>query len=160
MGSGAQSGAVGSVADVLGAVRALAEGIDRYRHAVGGQLNLGMPEIITLAQLLYAEPLRTSAVGERTGLTPGSVTALLDRLETRGYISRVRPPDNRRVVLIALTEAGRDLARGIYTPLEPLLQKVASEPDAPDPARLVHCLGRIAEVLNDLAAATATRHSG
>jgi hypothetical protein len=47
----------------------------------------------------------------------------------------------------------------MYCPLEPLLQKVASEPDTPDPARLVHCLGRIAEVLNELVATTATRHS-
>lgn len=137
--------------DVLAAVRALARGLDRYRHAVGTRLNLGMPELVTLGQLLYDEPMRAAEVGACTGLSPGSVTALLDRLETRGYLTRTRPPENKRIVAVALTDAGRDLARGMFGPVEPLLRQAASEPGAPEPARLAHCLARIAEALDDLA---------
>lgn len=36
------------------------------------------------------------------GLTSGAGTALLDRLETAGFIRRVRNPDDRRSVLIVL----------------------------------------------------------
>ena len=37
------------------------------------------------------------------------ITRLLDKLEERGLIERERPSDNRRVVLIGLTAAGRGL---------------------------------------------------
>ncbi len=33
----------------------------------------------------------------------------MDKLEERGLIERERPPDNRRMVLIGLTEAGKTL---------------------------------------------------
>jgi len=34
---------------------------------------------------------------------------MLDRLEKRGFISRTRLPDNRRVVEVFITDAGRQL---------------------------------------------------
>jgi DNA-binding MarR family transcriptional regulator len=37
------------------------------------------------------------------------ITVLADRLESRGLIERTPDPDDRRVRLLALTEAGRDL---------------------------------------------------
>lgn len=37
------------------------------------------------------------------------ITRLLDKLEERGLIERQRPADNRRVVLIGLTAAGKEL---------------------------------------------------
>jgi DNA-binding MarR family transcriptional regulator len=158
-GSGGDAGPVGeagSADEVLRAVWAFTRGIDRYRHAVGRQLHLGLAEIITLAQLLYDEPLRASEVGDRTGLSQSSVTALLDRLARAGYITRARPPDNRRVVLVELTVAGRELGQGAFRPVVLMLEKVAAEPDAPDPSRLAHCLQRIAELLDELVTATAT----
>lgn len=142
------------VAAVLGAVRALARGVDLYRYALAAQLGLGLPELITLAELLVREPLRAGEVGQRTGLTQGSVTALLDRLEGRGYLTRARPQENKRTVAIMLTPAGRQLAADMFAPLEPLLARVADEPGAPDPDRLAHCLTHIAEALTELATQT------
>ncbi len=37
------------------------------------------------------------------------MTRLLDRLEAGGWIARVRPPENRRIVQVTLTDAGRKL---------------------------------------------------
>ncbi len=37
------------------------------------------------------------------------MTRMLDRLEERGWIVRVRPDGNRRVVEVSITEAGKEL---------------------------------------------------
>lgn len=37
------------------------------------------------------------------------MTRLLDRLEARGWIARIRPQENRRIVEVTLTDAGRKL---------------------------------------------------
>jgi DNA-binding MarR family transcriptional regulator len=39
-------------------------------------------------------------------LTPAAVTALIDRLESRGLVQRRQSPDDRRVKILDLTPAG------------------------------------------------------
>lgn len=51
---------------------------------------------------------------------PGSMTRLLDRLETKELCQRVRSSDDRRVVNIELTPAGRSAAEGIPVVLSKL----------------------------------------
>jgi DNA-binding MarR family transcriptional regulator len=55
------------------------------------------------------EKLATLALAARLVSRAPDITRLLDKLEERGLIERVRPPDNRRVVLIGLTARGREL---------------------------------------------------
>ena len=50
----------------------------------------------------------------------GSMTRMLDRLEEKGLIRRVRSSTDRRVIHLELTEAGREL----YTLLPPVAIKV------------------------------------
>src|ERR1051325_5972774 len=42
------------------------------------------------------------------------ITRLLDKLEQRGLIERDRPAENRRVVMIGITEAGLALLRDLH----------------------------------------------
>lgn len=49
-----------------------------------------------------------------TGLTPAAVTALIDRLEARGYVTRARSLEDRRKVVIEATELTRELSERYY----------------------------------------------
>ncbi|MET0436653.1 MAG: MarR family transcriptional regulator [Devosia sp.] len=51
---------------------------------------------------LRGEPVSPGDIISHLGLTSGAGTALLDRLESAGYITRTRHPDDRRSVLIVL----------------------------------------------------------
>jgi DNA-binding MarR family transcriptional regulator len=42
-------------------------------------------------------------------LSLASVTSLLDTLERRGLVARLRDPDDRRKLLVSLTEEGRQI---------------------------------------------------
>ncbi len=53
--------------------------------------------------------LATLALASRLVSRAPDITRLLDKLEERGLVERERPPDNRRVVLIGLTDRGREL---------------------------------------------------
>lgn len=136
---------------LLDALRAVGWGIDRYRQAVAAELGLGTAELIAIAQLHYTEPLQARQIGERTGLTPGSVTALLDRLESRGYLTRTRPTHDRRVLQIELTPAGRALGDGMAQPLVPAINTIIEDVGSEYSEAVVTVLKRIADVLGDLA---------
>jgi MarR family transcriptional regulator, organic hydroperoxide resistance regulator len=61
-------------------------------------------------RLLAADGALSSAeVSRRLGVTPSNVTGLIDRLEGKGLVNRSPSRRDRRIVRIALTEAGRNL---------------------------------------------------
>jgi hypothetical protein len=51
-------------------------------------------------------PVTTGRIADLTGLTTGSATRLVDRLERAGYVTRERDPADRRRVLVT-TVPGR-----------------------------------------------------
>jgi DNA-binding MarR family transcriptional regulator len=53
------------------------------------------------------QPLSPTAIAERLIVTTASMTSLLDTLERRGLVRRQPDPDDRRRVLVILTEDGR-----------------------------------------------------
>src|SRR3954470_8279064 len=52
-------------------------------------------------------PRRITELAELEGLAQPTMTLLVQRLEQRGWIKRERHPDDGRVVLVSLTDAGR-----------------------------------------------------
>lgn len=57
--------------------------------------------------------LRLNELNENVLLTQPSISRLVDRLEARGLIQRRTPEDDRRGVLIGLTEAGAALQKEV-----------------------------------------------
>ncbi|TIQ96574.1 MarR family transcriptional regulator [Mesorhizobium sp.] len=84
-----------------------------YDEAVGERLGLIAAERHCLS-LLYAGPQSASAVAAATGLTPAAVTALIDRLEARGLVTRTRSVEDRRKVVIEATDLTRELSERYY----------------------------------------------
>src|SRR3954468_10886451 len=116
------------VGRVIAGIAAVSAALDRYRHAFGADHDLSGTEVVALVHLFQEHTATAGELAARTGLTPGAVTALLDRLERRGYLTRVPPPDNRRTLRIALTPAGWALRREAFGPVESLLRTTASQP--------------------------------
>ena len=64
-----------------------------------------------LVVLLVGENAVSSATGlcEKLSYDPGAMTRLLDRLESKGILRRVRSPDDRRTIQLELTDSGKAL---------------------------------------------------
>jgi DNA-binding MarR family transcriptional regulator len=75
------------------------------------------PEDLTLAQYYMLVPLGdaralpVSRLAEFSGVAPPTATRMIDSLERAALVRRERPGDDRRTVLISLTQAGQDLVR-------------------------------------------------
>ena len=93
------------------------DGTQRYDEAVGEVYGLGSAERLCLSFLLEG-PQTASAIARQIRLTPAAVTALIDRLEARGYVRRKPDPTDRRKVFVAMAEATLKLAREAYLPLQ------------------------------------------
>lgn len=96
---------------VLSRVTRLARHLDRMRGAAFAASGLESWEFDVLAALRRAGPEHRLSPGQllkETMVTSGTMTNRVDRLAARGLVTRDPHPEDRRAVLVGLTEAGRD----------------------------------------------------
>jgi DNA-binding MarR family transcriptional regulator len=74
-----------------------------FRNALGRKLHLNVTDAECLSLLSIRGVSAPTELGRYTGLTTGSTTAMLDRLERAGYIIRKPNPNDRRGVLVEIT---------------------------------------------------------
>jgi DNA-binding MarR family transcriptional regulator len=72
---------------------------------------------VPLLKLYMGHAGNVAELARDCNLDAGSMTRLLDRLEAKGLIRRVRSSEDRRVVNLELTDEGRSAAKGIPTVL-------------------------------------------
>ncbi|MEO3794905.1 MarR family transcriptional regulator [Nonomuraea sp. B10E15] len=73
-----------------------------YHSAMGARLGLGMTEEKTLDLLQRLGPLTAGELAQHTGLAPATVSGLVDRLESRWLVRRVRDTKDRRRVIVEI----------------------------------------------------------
>ncbi len=95
---------------LIGRVARLAAVLDRRLGEVFAEHGLARGEFDLLATLLRAGAPHRLTVGQlhaQSMVTSGAITHRLDRLEGKGLVSRAQAAHSRRVVEVALTDAGR-----------------------------------------------------
>jgi DNA-binding MarR family transcriptional regulator len=70
---------------------------------------ISLTTVSTLGRLEREGPIRLTALAAAEGVTQPSMTVLVQRLEAQGLASRISDPEDGRVRLVALTDAGREL---------------------------------------------------
>jgi MarR family 2-MHQ and catechol resistance regulon transcriptional repressor len=95
------------------------------------------------------EPLPPNKIAERLIISRASVTSLIDSLERRGYVRRAPHSTDRRMLLIELTDTGRQVARDFRVLVhqqEKAWMDVLTEQEQ---NQLIATLHRIQTALND-----------
>jgi MarR family 2-MHQ and catechol resistance regulon transcriptional repressor len=108
---------------MMKAMRALT----RYAAAGIEDTGLGLSDFGVLEFLLHSGPLPVNAIGPMVDLTPGSISTAVDRLVTKGLVSRVESADDRRVRIVALTSRGKDLIVSAFRKHSGQMKRVFSE---------------------------------
>ena len=103
-------------------------------------------KISTLRYLAEAGPLTVGQLSDYLCINDSSTSTTIADLQKRGYVTRTRSPEDNRVVLVEITEQGRELLT--HTPLGgiPLLRE-ALKTLPPDRLALVH---EALETMNEL----------
>jgi MarR family 2-MHQ and catechol resistance regulon transcriptional repressor len=82
----------------------------RYEERnIGRQGFASLSDYAVLEVLLHKGPLPVNRIGEMILLTSGSITTAVQRMEKKGLVRRERSEGDARVVLVHLTDEGREL---------------------------------------------------
>lgn len=103
----------------------------------------GMSDFAILEILLHKGPSPINVIGKTIGLTSGSITAAVDRVEKKGWVNRHVHPSDRRGVNIDLTEAGRELIQNSMEKHAAQLESAAGILDSEERTILIRLLKKL-----------------
>jgi DNA-binding MarR family transcriptional regulator len=101
-----------------------------------------------LTVLRRRDGLSSAQLARNSFVTAQSMADIVTALERRGLIDRRRDPDNRRVLLISLTPAGRSLLADTDTAMTALEERMLSELNTGQRAALEDSLNRCRTALS------------
>jgi DNA-binding MarR family transcriptional regulator len=96
----------------------LRQAADRLDEVVAAQFSLNRTDLRCLGVLYRRGRVTAGELAAESGLTPGAITTVLDRLERGGYANRVADPNDRRRVLVISTAATREIGARVYGEVE------------------------------------------
>lgn len=72
-----------------------------FHHFVGERLGLNPTDHKCLDVIIRTgTPMTATQLADETGLSTGTITGVMDRLEKAGYVKRKRDPNDRRLIFI------------------------------------------------------------
>jgi DNA-binding MarR family transcriptional regulator len=89
-----------TIADIARESRLMSSLSVLFGEAVAERLGIHHTDMETMDFLNVYGPMSAGQLAERTGLTTGATTRLIDRLERAGYVRRRADPNDRRRVII------------------------------------------------------------
>ncbi len=83
--------------------------ISSWEHSVVRESGLTPAQMHAVEVIGHAGKLRMKELAEQMGLTTGTITVMVDRLEKHGAVTRKPHEQDRRSILVVLTEKGKEL---------------------------------------------------
>ncbi len=105
-----------AIDDIGRAMQRYQRSVQAFDDAVGRQLGLGLADMRCL-DFLSEAPRTAGELAVAAGLRPAATTALIDRLERKGFVQRRPSPDDRRRVMVELTNSGSAQVWAAYGPM-------------------------------------------
>ena len=115
---------IASAFDNLRRVVQVVHGYSKRAEHVAG---LTGPQLWAIKVLSESAPIMVSELARRMYLHPSTVIGILDRLETRGLVTRSRSTEDRRVVTVGLARRGKEAVKKVPVVAQGLLLKGLEE---------------------------------
>jgi MarR family 2-MHQ and catechol resistance regulon transcriptional repressor len=117
--------------------------LDRHARRSIEELEMCLSDFAILEALLHKGPQAVKELGRRIDLTSGSMTTAIDRLETRGLVTRADHATDRRAWVIHLTPEGRALISKVFAGHEDAMERAMRGLSKADRATLTDLLKRL-----------------
>lgn len=88
--------------------------------------NLTVSQFGVLESLYHIGPMSQCDIGRKLLKTGGNMTMVIDNLEKRSLVERVRSKEDRRFIQVHLTEAGKEMIQSIFpSHLEKIVEEMS-----------------------------------
>ncbi|MFC5745659.1 MarR family winged helix-turn-helix transcriptional regulator [Actinomadura rugatobispora] len=129
--------------------RELSAAVVFFHEAVGRHLGLSPTDQRALTLIDLHGPMTAGELSQLTGITPGAVTGLVDRLERAGHVSRQNDPRDRRRAVIAATHEAPEAVSAAFAELGGKMAAVVAGYDEREQAAIADFVQHMIDVLRE-----------
>ncbi len=104
--------------EIIYSIRRLMQAGELYTKELNKIYNVSSAQLNCLLALYENGPLSPSQIAKQILVNSSTVTGIIDRLEQKGLVRRLRISQDRRVITIELTKNGKVLAENAPPPVQ------------------------------------------
>lgn len=132
---------------ILRSLRRIIRCVDLYSKQLSVSNQITTPQLVCLLAVVNNGPLTATAISREVHLSASTVVGILDRLEEKGLVARIRDRNDRRVVQVSATGAGVALSRQAPSPLQKTLANALNTLPELEQATIALSLERIVALM-------------
>ena len=102
-----------------------------------------LSDFAVMEMLLHKGPQPVNEIGRRIELTSGAITTAVDRLESRGLVTREAHESDRRARIVRLTPRGKEQAAKVFASHKTAMDFVATGLSRTERATLIELLRKL-----------------
>lgn len=133
---------------VLVELRRIIRATDLQSRRMVKACGLTIPQVMVLRAIADLGDVTVRRVSDHVSLSQATVTTILNRLESRSLVVRVRSEFDKRVVNARLTAAGQQVLAAAPDLLHEKFIERFESLSRPDQAQILDALQRVAEMMN------------
>lgn len=134
--------------ELLIALRKIIRSIDMHSRKLNKDVGLTGPQLMILQNVGKNDGVMVREIAETINLSSATVTSVLDRMEARGLVKRVRSTIDKRKVGVYLTDKGELALSTAPLPLQENFTNKFNELEEWEQSQMVATLQRLASMMN------------
>ncbi len=98
---------------IIESLRRFNRDMRRQTMGVWMETNITMPQMRVLFYIFNHGTTNFTRLASALGVTPSNITGIIDRLVEQGFVSRQENPEDRRQLILSLTDKGQNIVTGL-----------------------------------------------
>lgn len=133
---------------VLLSLRRIIRSVDIYSRKLNSEFGLTTPQLLCLTALAEDHHMVMSDLARTINLSPRTVIGIVDRLEHKKLLQRIRSDTDRRKVKVEITEAGRNIANKAPSLLQDNFSQRFASLTQNEQLQITNALERVVELMD------------
>jgi len=134
--------------DIIYAIRRLIQAGEIYTKELNKVYNISSAQLNCLLALYNNGPLPISQIANSILVKSSTSTGIVDRLEQKGLVKRMRTSPDRRVITVELTKTGKALAENAPPPIQQKILDGLYQISENQIAQISRSLNRLVDMLD------------
>lgn len=134
--------------DIIYSIRRLMQAGELYTKELNKVYNISSAQLNCLLTLQENGPLPPSQIARVMMVNSSTITGIIDRLEQKGLVKRMRISTDRRIITVELTKNGKVLAENAPPPIQHKLFDGLSRLSEKDIKNIAESLLKLTDMLN------------
>jgi len=89
-------------------IRKLSRFLDKYSKYLNNNYNITLPQMLCMYEISCRDSINLTELTKSVNLNNSAITGIVDRLEAKGFVQRIKKEGDRRTIYLEITPAGKE----------------------------------------------------